>query len=406
MVKFIHAADLHIDRSFEGLPLLNERVQKKFLTANHTMLERIVKISLLNKVDFVLFAGDTFHQNRPSLKMQQVFFKEMKKLEAENIPVYLIFGNHDYYQEERYWFEFPKNVHLYKNEQVETKYFTTKNDEKIAISGFSYQHPWIQEDMVRKFPVREQVDYHIGLYHGEVGKAGTSNYAPFTISQMKEKGYDYWALGHIHVPTMLNKKPIICYSGAPQGHTQKEEKSTSIMLVNLESEDSNYEKINVADVIWSEQTISLEAAKKSADVFQVIQSSLDENDSPLVLLQIRLVDYDHLSTEALELIRTGEVLEYLMEEMRGPNKNIIIWRIVLKEQEISKKINVPVSNELLNELLQTYADPMIFKQELKELYTHPEAIRVLNELDEYQSETLRRVHSVLQEDFSFGDDRL
>ncbi len=73
MVKFIHAADLHIDRSFEGLVNLDKSVQEKLLEVNLKVLANIVDKAIINEVDFVLLAGDTFHQNRPSLKIQNIF---------------------------------------------------------------------------------------------------------------------------------------------------------------------------------------------------------------------------------------------------------------------------------------------------------------------------------------------
>ncbi len=115
------------------------------------------------------------------------------------IPVYMIFGNHDYYDPQRYWFAFPENVILFSSEEVQTVQGTTKNGETYAISGFSYQHPWITENKVTEFPARAAVDYHIGLYHGD--QAG-ERYAPFSISEMKQKAMII-SLGHIHVPKTL-----------------------------------------------------------------------------------------------------------------------------------------------------------------------------------------------------------
>ncbi len=95
MVKFIHAADLHMDRSFEGLTTLDKTVQEKLLKTNLTVLSNIIEQAIINNVDFVLLAGDNFHQNRPSLKIQKHFSEQMKRLEKNHIPVFIIFGNHD-----------------------------------------------------------------------------------------------------------------------------------------------------------------------------------------------------------------------------------------------------------------------------------------------------------------------
>lgn len=71
--------------------------------------------------------------------------------------------------------------------------------------------------MAQEFPLRNlEVDYHIGIYHGDVQDA---NFAPFSVSELKSKNYDYWALGHIHQPTQLSAEMI--YPGTPQGHTKK-----------------------------------------------------------------------------------------------------------------------------------------------------------------------------------------
>lgn len=63
MVKFIHAADLHIDRSFEGLVNLDKSVQEKLLEVNLKVLANIVDKAIINEVDFVLLA------ETPSIKI-------------------------------------------------------------------------------------------------------------------------------------------------------------------------------------------------------------------------------------------------------------------------------------------------------------------------------------------------
>ena len=76
----------------------------------------------------------------------------------------LTFGNHDYYKKDRYWFSFPDNVFLFEKEMVETLYFETKAGEQVAVSGFSYEHPWIDENKALEFPIKQaESDIHIGI---------------------------------------------------------------------------------------------------------------------------------------------------------------------------------------------------------------------------------------------------
>jgi DNA repair protein SbcD/Mre11 len=90
-MKFLHAADLHLDRSFEGLTTIPEYFQENLATANKKMLKNIVDTAITEAVDFILFVGDTFHQNRPTLKTQRYFFQEMARLDEAKIPVFMKF---------------------------------------------------------------------------------------------------------------------------------------------------------------------------------------------------------------------------------------------------------------------------------------------------------------------------
>lgn len=279
MLRFIHCADLHLDRSFEGLYLMNESVDE-LLEINEKVLESIVSVAIQEAVDFVLLVGDTFHQNRPSLKTQHQFFTQMSRLEVAHIPVYLSFGNHDYYEEARYWFDFPKNVHLFTEETVQTITGETKQGVSYCISGFSYQKPWLDESKVAQFP-RRQGTYHIGMYHGD--QQG-EHYAPFVVQEMKQKGYDYWALGHIHVATTLSTQPPIIYPGTPQGHTQKEKETPGILLVTLTQGEATWEAIPVHQLSWQEITLSLAGVSNQRMALEKIQNLFTVSKKALIRL--------------------------------------------------------------------------------------------------------------------------
>ena len=92
----------------------------------------------------------------------------------------------------------------------------------MAVSGFSYEHPWIDENKALEFPIKQaESDIHIGIYHGDTSRKAQQNYAPFTWKDLKATGYNYWALGHIHQPQIVSEQPLIVYPGTPQGHTKK-----------------------------------------------------------------------------------------------------------------------------------------------------------------------------------------
>lgn len=94
MVKVLHFADAHIDIATygkhdpeTGLPI---RVLD-FLKA----LDTIVDTAITEKVDLVLFAGDTYKDRTPSPTFQREWGKRIIRLPMAGIPVLLLVGNHD-----------------------------------------------------------------------------------------------------------------------------------------------------------------------------------------------------------------------------------------------------------------------------------------------------------------------
>lgn len=370
MLRFIHCADLHLDRSFEGLYLMNESVDE-LLEINEKVLESIVSVAIKEAVDFVLLVGDTFHQNRPSLKTQHQFFTQMSRLEVADIPVYLSFGNHDYYEEARYWFDFPQNVHLFTEETVQTITGETKQGVSYCISGFSYQKPWLDESKVAQFP-RRQGTYHIGMYHGD--QQG-EHYAPFVVQEMKQKGYDYWALGHIHVATTLSTQPPIIYPGTPQGHTQKEKETPGILLVTLTQGEATWEAIPVHQLSWQEITLSLAGVSNQRMALEKIQNLFTV--SKKALIRLVLSETADLPKNWLNAKEKKELIAYLNHELQLHGFAQRIYQMEEIQVVFEQQVQLNASLALKRALFQQYQDADVFREVMAELLQHPIASKVM-----------------------------
>lgn len=395
MLRFLHCADLHIDRSFEGVRGLSATIKKQMTTINQRILHKIVDEALANQVDFVLFAGDTFHQSRPSIQVQHHFFQEITRLKTAGIPVYLIFGNHDYYDPQRYWFDFPENVILFSSEAVETVQAIAKNGESYAISGFSYQHSWITENKAADFPNRGAADYHIGLYHGD---SNGTQYAPFTLAQLKQKGYDYWALGHVHIPTILCQVPLVVYPGTPQGKTRKEQQS-SIVLATLSGKKAEAKAIDVAEFLWQEQEISLAGISNSKEALQVIIKELAHPQNRFV--KIFLSELDQLPKDWLIRQEIPEFITFLNEGLAKKKPLQIVYDLALQVEE-TQKIQIAAPVELRNKVMATYQESTLFQAELAELLSYPGIARLLDN-QEFQREVLRAANEILSNEFTWEE---
>lgn len=410
-MKVLHTADLHLDRSFEGLKNSPKQLVEKLQKANHNALTAIIDIAIRNQVDAVIFAGDTFHQSRTSIRTQAYFIDEMKRLEQAKIPVFMSFGNHDYYVAERYWFDFPKNMFLFQKEQVETHYFMTKNQEKVAVSGFSYEHPWINTDKLTEFPVKDPAaDLHIGMYHGDTTNNGQQNYAPFSFSEMKTKGYDYWALGHIHQPQVVSADPLIVYPGTPQGHTKKERTVQGVAIVSVESGHATVRFEPVAQITWQTEQYSMSQARNSQEVLSLLTKLLLENrldQDQVVLKQIQLTDIDQLGEEFQISYENGELLQYLQTMLlQKTNDSLFLFQVEVLSDDVEKKVRINAAPELLNQLEKNYLQADIFSNTLQELMQNPLFSSVVSLNEEWRGRTLKQADQKIQEDFVIQEDQL
>lgn len=229
MVKFIHCADIHLDAPFSGLGTINQRLQQKLLTANYESFERIIELAITEKVDFVLIGGDLFDSPQRSLESQLKCRKLFAHLEGAGIKVFIVGGNHDPLKES-FKLKWPENVYFFSHTQGET-HFITINGENVYIHGISYQGEREENNLTYFLPNARDDGFNIGLLHCEIGRA--NDYSPCNLSNLKEKGYDYFALGHIHQGSILSTNPYVVYSGCHQGKNIKETGEKGCYIVSI-----------------------------------------------------------------------------------------------------------------------------------------------------------------------------
>lgn len=263
-MKFIHAADLHLDSPFLGLTSLPAALLTRVRQSTFTAATRIFDKAIAEQVDFVLLAGDLFDRAEQSVAAQAYLFAQFDRLRAAQIPVFVSFGNHDYAGEQHQSVAYPENVHVFGAE-VGTTTLTLASGETVAVSGFSYPQRWVTADPVPAFPVHGPADWHVGMLHGAVASGGANDhYAPFTLAELKAKRYDYWALGHIHHAQALASQPPILYAGNPQGRSQNETGEKGAYLVTSQGQQLVPTFFSTADLLWETATIATQATSLAA----------------------------------------------------------------------------------------------------------------------------------------------
>lgn len=254
-MKFIHAADLHLDSPFLGLQHLPNALLAQVRASTFTAATKVFDKAIAEHVDFVLLAGDLFDRAEQSVAAQAYLFEQFDRLNDAGIPALISFGNHDYLADQHQTVAYPANVAVFGPE-VGTQMLTLASGETVAISGFSYPQRWVPEDQVIQFPTHAATDWHIGMLHGAVSTGSGDHYAPFTVAELLAKHYDYWALGHIHHRQVLNDQPPILYAGNTQGRAITETGTKGAYLVTSRTGQLVPEFFETSTINWEMANLS------------------------------------------------------------------------------------------------------------------------------------------------------
>lgn len=271
MIKFIHAADLHLDRPFYGMQYLPDRLFQRMADSTFQALHKIGTYAIAHQVDFVLIAGDLYDVANPSLRAERRFYQEVERLAMHDIPIYLIHGNHDPLDGKR-THEKHENLMVF-SEQVEVKRFQRDGKPSVHIYGFSYPTRHVRESMVEAYKKIEGADYHIGLLHGYLRGHGEHDaYAPFTRQELESKGFHYWALGHIHQRFQLHPDQPMYYSGTPQGLSSKETGDKGVNLVTLSPQGVEVRFLSTAEIRYETFTLDLTERTELTQLIKEIEA--------------------------------------------------------------------------------------------------------------------------------------
>lgn len=315
-MKFIHAADLHLDTPFSSISNFSAQLQNKLKLSTYTAAKKVFQTAIDQQVDFVILAGDTFDNTDRSLEAQSFLRDEFEKLNKYGINIYLVYGNHDYFRNNFSVIKFPDNVTVF-GEDVTTK--EVKVDGlKVGITGFSYYQQHVNNNVVSTYPSHGNFDYQIGILHAGVMD---SNYAPFKVSDLLSKGYDYWALGHIHKREVLHEFPYIIYPGDTQGRNQNETGIKGFYLLEVQNGLTTAKFIPSSVYFWESKTLNAKVSDTIDSLIVQINDLLKLDD---VLVTLTIDNAQNLNGDVIKAIDRGELLQQFK------NNNSVLYKINLK----------------------------------------------------------------------------
>ena len=229
-MKFIHTADIHLDSPLSGLAAYKDAPVDLLRNVTREAFTRLVDLAIEEAVDFMVIAGDLYDGTWKDYNTGHFFCREMGRLNQAGIPVYLLFGNHDADSEMTKKLTLPSNVHQFESRKPSTFRIDAL---KVALHGRSYKEAATVENLASGYPAPLAGWLNIGVLHTALeGYAAHANYAPCSVAELSAKGYDYWALGHVHEYSVIQTSPWIVFPGNLQGRHIRETGPRGAVMVN------------------------------------------------------------------------------------------------------------------------------------------------------------------------------
>jgi DNA repair exonuclease SbcCD nuclease subunit len=232
-MKFIHAADIHLDSPLRGLARYEGAPVEQMQSATRRAFINMIDLACNEKVDFILLAGDLYDVDWKDYNTGLFFNQQMSRLREADIPVFMVLGNHDAGNTITRQLRLPDNVTEFSYRQPETKILDNLG---VAVHGQSFAKKSVTDDISAAYPNALPGYFNIGLLHTALnGRQGHADYAPCTMPGLLSHGYDYWALGHVHKREVLHENPWVVFSGNLQGRHARETGDKGCTLVKVKN---------------------------------------------------------------------------------------------------------------------------------------------------------------------------
>ncbi|MDH5401119.1 MAG: DNA repair exonuclease [Candidatus Heimdallarchaeota archaeon] len=412
-IHFIHTSDWHI-----GFMQYNKTERYlDFFKAADDVVKKIIKI----KPMFVLHTGDIFHNARPSPGTIRQVVRILNRLKKENIPLFIIRGNHD--GKSAKILESGGNTISLLRELKLVNYIDDEimTEEYHGISGVSilgvgfYPGNILNEKietLLRNSPdFLSNNDYKIIAFHAYV-QGQLADFHHISINQVSKLGVDYIAAGHYHIPWKNEKLKLFAPGSTETTSTNEWRRMdlkenicmySSFYEIKSEYQDKwkNPQIIQHQVLVRPKAMLSLETDTIENLRQSIINELLDKKKiiakyepsllkhNPMALVNIlysknqddlRMVDLSGLEKE------TGYL--HININMLGEKDRIIISADTLKNQDIEEILRdisgLPEEelDDFLNEsmtLLQIFRDIPISRDMNTELFT--EITNILSSID-------------------------
>ena len=333
-MKFVHIADVHLDTPFKTISdRADIGVERRLEQRN--ALKKVIDYIKANNIEYLFISGDLYDQEyirESSISFLNDLFKQIP-----NTKIYIAPGNHDPYIKNSFYatYSWNNNVKIFTNvvEKVE--------NDNVNIYGFGFNNFEMKNNQIKDIILDEPEKINILITHGDLGE---SKYNPMKLNEIKSKGFDYVALGHIH---KRDDTSNIVYPGSLVSLGFDELGEHGMIVGEIIDKKLNKEFVKVDDREFVEFELDVSNIISEEELIEKINSINEENE----LYKIILVGYRNfpinidikLINKNIIKIKDNTKLKLDFKENNSTLKGLFV-----------KKLNERKNNNLIDE--KTYED--------------------------------------------------
>jgi len=273
-VRFIHAADIHLDSPLSALKPRGGEPARALADSTRRAFTAMIDAAVELGVDFVVIAGDLYDGDWPHIATGLFFAEQMVRLHQAGIRAAVVKGNHDAASRitRHIVTEMPNTV-IFDHKRPETVVW---EDLGVALHGQSFANGPTTGNLAASYPAPRPGYLNIGVLHTAAeGRPGHDSYAPCTVGQLAAHGYDYWALGHVHRREVLSEAPWIVFPGNMQGRHVNEPGAKGFSLVHADAGAIRSVEHRPCDVLrWARVAVDATGCADAESVNRRVQEAL------------------------------------------------------------------------------------------------------------------------------------
>lgn len=233
-MKILCCGDVHIGRRSARLP---EHVDGREVSSA-ACWTRIVDLALAERVDVVALSGDIVDQANRYYEATGPLEAGLRRLAEAGIPTVAVAGNHDHDVFPRLADELGgKRFHLLGRGGRWERVTVRSRNGALHVVGWSFPAARVSESPLSSFalgPTGDDVPV-LGLLHADLDQP-RSDYAPVTLAELRAAPVDFWLLGHVHAPRLIEDPgaATVLYPGSPQALDPGEPGRHGVWIVEVE----------------------------------------------------------------------------------------------------------------------------------------------------------------------------